>query len=115
MQSGWAMSQYLPYSGFKWLRQNEIDKFCLNSIGGKSSIDYILEVDLEYPDQLHALNNDYPLAPEKLETSRNMLSNKYGMKIGGANKLVSNLVVESKYVLNYRNLQVVLLIRNEID
>ena len=26
------MSQYLLYSGFKWLNQKEIDKFCLNSI-----------------------------------------------------------------------------------
>ena len=27
---GWAMSQYLPYSGFKWLNQKEINGFCLN-------------------------------------------------------------------------------------
>ena len=34
---GWAMSQYLPYSGFKWLYQKEIDTFDVNSIGGNSS------------------------------------------------------------------------------
>ena len=28
----WAMSQYLPYGGFKWLNQKEIDKFDVNSI-----------------------------------------------------------------------------------
>ena len=40
---------------------------CLDpSISEKSSIGYILEVDLEYPDELHALYNDYPLAPEKI-------------------------------------------------
>ena len=44
---GWAMSQYLPYSGFKWLNQKEINDFCLNSISENSSIGYILEVDLE--------------------------------------------------------------------
>ena len=27
---GWAMVQYLPYSGFKWLSKKEIDKFDLN-------------------------------------------------------------------------------------
>ena len=32
-------------------------------------------VGLEYPSQLHELHNDYPLAPEKLEISQNMLSN----------------------------------------
>ena len=29
---GWAMSQYLPYSRFKWLNKKEINEFCLNSI-----------------------------------------------------------------------------------
>ena len=35
---GWAMSQYLPYSGFIWLSLKEIDKFCLNSIDENSFI-----------------------------------------------------------------------------
>ena len=64
---GWAMSQYLPYSGFKWLNKKEISDFCLNSVSENSSIGYILEVDLEYPSELHDLHNDYALAPEKLE------------------------------------------------
>ena len=86
------MSQYLPYSEFKWLNQKEIDKLLLNSIGENSSDRDILEVGLKYPDELHELHNDYPLAPEKLEISQNMLSeycssiaNKYGIKIGGVN------------------------------
>ena len=49
------------------VKKNEVDKFCLNSISGDSSDWYILEVDLEYPHELHELQNDYPLAPEKLE------------------------------------------------
>ena len=70
----------------------------MNSIEGNSTIGYILEVDLEYPDDLHEFYNDYPLAPEKLETSQNMLSNYccnisnyYWIKIGGVNRLVPNL------------------------
>ena len=63
---GSTMSQYLPYSRFKQLNQKEIDKLCLNSIGENSSDGYILEVDLKYPDELHELDNDYPLALEKL-------------------------------------------------
>ena len=64
---GWEMSQYLPYGGCEWLNQKEIDKFDVNSIGENSYIGYILEVDLEYLDELHDLHNDYPLAPEKLK------------------------------------------------
>ena len=63
---GYAMSQYLRYRGFKLLSQREIDRFDVNPIGENSSIEYILEVDLEYSHDLHEIDNDYPLAPEKL-------------------------------------------------
>ena len=65
--------QCLSYSGFKWLNQKEINKFDVNSIGENSSDGYILEADLENPDELHELHNGYPLAPEKIEINNNML------------------------------------------
>ena len=87
----------------------------MNSISKNSSIGYILEVELEYPSELHELHNDYTLVPEKLEISQNMLSNycfnianEYEIKIGGVNKLVLNLGNKSKYVVHYRNLQLYL-------
>ena len=58
------MNCYLPYGGFQWLKN--VDIFYINSISEKSPIGYIVEVYLEYLDQLHKLYNDYPLAPEKL-------------------------------------------------
>ena len=72
------MSEYLPYEGFKWLKN--LDKFDIMLISecsciDKSPIGYILEVYLEYPDELHELHNDFPLAPEKFAVSNNMLSN----------------------------------------
>ena len=57
------MSQYLPYGGSQWLKN--VDKFDVSSICENSSIGHVLEVDLEYPDELDKLHNDYPLAPEK--------------------------------------------------
>ena len=57
---GWTMSEYLPYGGFKWLKN--IDEFDVMSVIEKSLIGYFLEVDLEYSDKLHELHNDYPLA-----------------------------------------------------
>ena len=70
---GWAISENLPYGEFKWLKN--VDEFGVMSISEKSPIGYFLEVDLEYPDELHKLHNDYPLAPEKLAVSSDMLSN----------------------------------------
>ena len=68
----WSMSEYLPYKEFECLKN--VDGFDVNSINEKSEIGYFLEVDLEYPDELHELSNDYPLAPEKLVVIKDMLS-----------------------------------------
>ena len=102
-KNGWAIIQFLPYGGFKWLSQKEIDKFDVNSIAENSSVGYILEVVLEYPNELDDSHSDYPLAPEKLEISQNMLSkycsdiaDEYGIRIDGVNKLVPNLGNKSK-------------------
>ena len=110
---GWAMSEYLPYGEFKWL--NNVNGFDVNSISEKSPIGYFLEVDLEYPDELHELHNDYPLAPEKLAVTNDMLSkyckeiaDEYDIKVGDVKKLIPNLRNKTKYGLHYRILQLYL-------
>ena len=97
----WAMSSYLPYGGFKWLKN--VDGFDVNSISKKSPTGYILEDDLEYPDELHVLHNDYPIAPEKLAITYDMLSNyckkiaeEYEIKVGDVKKLIQNLGNKTK-------------------
>ena len=59
------MSGYLPYGGFQCLKN--FDDFDVNSINEKNLRGYILKVDLEYPDELHKLYNNYPLAPENFQ------------------------------------------------
>ena len=107
------MREYLPYEVFKWLKN--IDKFDIMSISNKGPIGYILEVDLEYPDELHELHNDFPLAPKNLCVSSNMLSNyckriadKYEIKVGDVKKLIPNLGNKTKYVVHYRDFQLYL-------
>ena len=56
---GCTMSEYLPYEGFKWLKN--VDEFDVMSINDKSPIGYFLKVDLKYSDKIHELQNDYPL------------------------------------------------------
>ena len=88
-----------------------VDGFDVNSVSEKSEIGYFLEVDLEYPDKLHELHNDYLLASEKLAVSSDILSkyckkvaDKYRIKVGDVKKLIPNLGNKTKYVLHYRNL-----------
>ena len=85
------------------------------SINDKSPTGYFLEVNLEYLDELHELHNDYPLPPEKLGVSSDMLSNycnkiadKYEIKVGDVKKLIPDLGNKTNYVVHYRNLQLYL-------
>ena len=85
------------------------------SIGKESEVGSIFEVDLKYPDELHALHNDYQLVPEKLAVPYYMLSDyckniadEYEIKVGDVKKLISNLGNKTKYVLHCRNLQLYL-------
>ena len=66
------MIEYLSFEGFKWLKN--IDEFDVMLINEKSPVGYLLEVDLQHPNKLHELNNDYPLAPEKRAVSSDVLS-----------------------------------------
>jgi len=112
---GWAMSQYLPTGGFKWLTEKQINKINLAKYNEDSNKGLILEVDLEYPKELHDLHNDYPLGPQKIKVTDNMLSgyckkiqNKFKISTGLVHKLIPTLCDKEKYVLHYRNLQLYL-------
>ena len=110
---GWEMGEYLLYEGFKWLKN--VDEFDVMSINEKSPVGHFLEVDLEHSDKLHELYNDYPLAPQKLAVSSDMLlkyckkvADKYKIKDGDVKKLIPNLCNKTNYVVNYKNFQLYL-------
>ena len=109
---GWAMSQYLPTCGFRWLTEKEISKVDLAKCKEDSKKGVILEADLEYQQELHGIHNDYPLAPEKMKVTKEMLSpycesirEKFNISIGQVHRLIPTLNKKEKYMLNYRNLQ----------
>ena len=107
---GWAMSQYLPTGGFRWMTEKQTNNIDLAKYNENSKKGLILEVDFEYPKELHDLHNDYPLGPEKVKVTKDMLSSycqkiakKYKISTGLVQKLIPTL--KKKYVLHYRNLQ----------
>ena len=112
---GWAMSQCLPTGNFKWMSDKDIERIDLGSYNTNCKKGLILEVDLEYPQELHELHNDYPLAPEKVKVSNDMLSDyckkfaeKFKISVGLVSKLIPTLRDKKEYVLHYRNLQLYL-------
>ncbi|XP_050503513.1 uncharacterized protein LOC126891048 [Diabrotica virgifera virgifera] len=58
---GWAMGEPLPYGGFEWMDAKDID---VMSVPDDSPVGYMLQVDLDYPRQLHDLHSDFPFAAE---------------------------------------------------
>ena len=109
---GWAMSQYLPTGNFRWMTEKQISKLNVAKYNDNSEKGLILEVDLEYPKELHNLHNDYPLAAERVCVNKNMLSDyckkiatKYNISTGLVHKLIPTLSNKEKYILHYRNLQ----------
>ena len=70
-----------------------------------------LEFDLEYPKVLQELDNDFPLAPDKIEMqSEHQLKTAYlyNIAIGNVKTLVAKFFDNKKYVIHYENLQIYL-------
>ena len=90
---GWAMSQNLPTSGFKWVEdhshfnENLIKKFDENSYIG-----YFFEVDVEYSKRLFNPHKDLPFLPQ-------------GKKFEKVEKLICSIEDKEKYVIHIRALK----------
>ena len=87
---GCAMSRSLQTHGFKWMSDDEFEGW-RNMPNGEGCT---LEVDIEYPKELHDLHNDYPLAPENIIPP--------GSKV---KKLTPNLNNKEKYVVHHQILK----------
>ena len=108
---GWAMSQPLPTGGFQWVGDYDRLTEAITEHPADSRKGYILEVDLEYPGELHDVHNAYPLAPERMMVKKEWMSEyQHGLLGVGVEveKLVPNLYNKNRYVLHYRNLQLYL-------
>ena len=76
---GQALSKPLPHSNFKLLTKSEIDvqfpdQQSILNLKNDSDVGYVFEVDLDYPSEIHDLTANFPLAPESMEVTDEMLS-----------------------------------------
>ena len=87
---GRTMSEKLPVGNFKWIEKDDISKFdekFIKNYDENSDKGYILEVDVEYPKNLHKLHSDLPFLPER-------------MKINKCTKLVCTILNKENYVVH---------------
>ena len=80
------MSKKLPIKGFKWLDDIErIDEEFIKEYNEISDKGYVIEADVDYPQELYDLHSDIPFLPER-------------MVINKTKKLVCNLHNKKNYV-----------------
>ena len=84
---GYAISQPLPVRLLDSLTEEEFSNTDISNL-----LPGFYEVDLEYPEELHTLHNDFPCAPEH-------------MGEGNAKRLISSLNDKEGYILHYELLK----------
>ena len=106
----------MPTGGFEWIDVTEREKWAefILQQHDEQEEGYMLEVDLEYPDELHDIHDNFPCAPEKMKIKKCYLSEnqkQMGEKIGETyktEKLCLTLENKVKYKVHYRNLKLYL-------
>ena len=95
---GVSMSCKLPYGDFEWAKSEDLSINDIMKYNEETDdIAYVLEVDLEYPNELHELHNDYPLACER-----------YQPKGDNCYKLCGTFHDKKDYIVHIKNLQLYL-------
>lgn len=89
---GWAMTKPLPVGNFEWVDSHLVTD--IESIPLDGDTGYIMEVDFEYPENLHDLHCDFPLLP-KSEKPPN----------GKYSKLLLTLENKERYIAHYALIQ----------
>ena len=65
---GWAMSQYLPTGGFRWMTEKQTNNIDLAKYNDNIKRGLILEVDLEYPKRVAQSTQRLPSSTRKGES-----------------------------------------------
>ena len=107
----------IPEKDFAWCTTEELAALLATTAAGQEikperfDKGYILEVDLDYPAELHDAHREYPLAPERLRCSAEEpspylegLRDQYGVRASGSEKLVPNFHPKELYVVYWKNL-----------
>ena len=87
------MSKKFSVNGFK--QENNLLRFnedLIKNYKKNSDVEYFLEVDIQYPEQLQSSHKDLPFLPDR-------------RKLGKVEKLIFSIENKEKYVMHIRALQ----------
>ena len=113
---GEAQTQPLPYDSFEWVDEDDFSKV-VNEVVSSTQKDtpaddetgYILEVDLNYPIDVHDKHSQFPFAPESVRITPSKLSpyslSKLTVSNYKAQKLIGSFEDKKNYVIHYRALR----------
>lgn len=93
---GFTMMQSLPVNGFQWINNPHFTVEQILNIADDAPQGYIFEVDMEYPENLHDLHNDFPFCAENMMPPHSSSKDK---------KLLLTLGDKKNYVIHYRLLK----------
>ena len=90
---GWAMSQKLPVTDFKWVEDiSQFNEYFRKSYNDKSDESYFFKIDIQYPKDVHNLHNNSAFLPEIMKNE----------KVG---KNFANAPDKGEHVIHIRNLK----------
>lgn len=117
---GWAMSQYMPIGGYRWMTPTECAILSspdyIQRLADDGDVGYLFEVDLEIPPEKHEFFRDYPIAPTRecvnpndlSEYSKSQQERKDNHPDFKTPKLLCTLKKKERYTCHFRNLKLYL-------
>ena len=120
---GYAMCKKWPLSAYKWANVEDFDSDLIKNYDDNSDKGYLLEVDVEYPKELHSAHRDLPFLPEKRHKLHKEFKHKVTKEVEKAhkkvyktfnitpepeNKLIATIQDKNKYVVNISSLKLAL-------
>jgi hypothetical protein len=107
---GFSMSEPLPVSDYQWVTDLTVDQIMAQD--DHADTGYIVQVDLDYPPDIHTDTCEFPLAPvhdtinpDELSDVQKQLAEDLDVQVGKTHKLLLTCKPREKYIVHYRLLK----------
>ena len=106
------MMQKLPIKDFRWMTEEELNNLNIGMFDADGETGVIVECDLFYPGHLYESHKDFPLAPNSISITKDMLCEnmqqflvKNDIGFSKQDRLTPNFLPKYNYVVHIKNLK----------